>query len=165
MLYKKLFISIFAVLGIISFSLFAGYLLNAPYVSKAASGVVNYTSKIIVSIGGKSAEFNENGASKLGGLTASDIMAQSGGGLLVTWGQCGLPQTLGNICAPGQSAPLCPSGYTQAYAGFGPFMMGTYGGGATICNQSQSGLVGGGTACNIASGYTTPCNTCRVCVK
>ena len=80
MTYKKLFISIFAVLGIISFSLFGGYLLNAPYVSKAASGIVNYTSKIIVSIGGESAEFSENGASKLGGLTASDIMAQAGGG-------------------------------------------------------------------------------------
>lgn len=76
-------------------------------------------------------------SSRLQGLAAADILAQSGGGsgsILVTWGfkqnthsaykqsytycpnsQASVPQI-----SAGESAPACPSGWTEVYAGWGP---------------------------------------------
>ena len=101
---------------------------------------------------------------KLDDHHAADLMAQAGGGgVLVTWGQ-------GTYV--GGSAPSCPSGWTQVYAGYGPYWsLSSESGGPTgptavsqTCGTSQY-LVTGGYYMAYACGSGGMCNTCRVCVK
>ena len=119
-------------------------------------------------------------ADKVDDYHAADLMAQSGGGgVLTTWGAAsafGIPPA-------GTNAPGCPSGWTQAYAGYGPhwaakeYIFGgtgygfAYGYGAVsdTCGASVQYIGAGGStsevsACFISSGQYS-CNTCRVCVK
>ena len=58
-------------------------------------------------------------ADLLDGYNANDLLsaASAGSGAMFTaWGYCS-----DSICSAGEGAPACPAGWTEAYAGFGPF--------------------------------------------
>lgn len=111
---------------------------------------------------------------KLDNLNASDLLAQAGGGAgsagasFVTWG-------FGTLA--GQNAPACPSGWTEAYSGYGPFMAQMYVNSAQWGSVSMSEICSSSTAYAFASPYPNSMtsaqsaggggynSTCRVCVK
>jgi len=112
--------------------------------------------------------------------TKAYVDASSGGGdTLTTWGYY-----TGSSPSAGLNAPSCPSGYTQLYAGYGPFSQysaGTYAiamDTAIFCSGSTT-MFAGTVSTSAAVAYACPlvgsnppysygtyyCNTCRVCVK
>jgi hypothetical protein len=113
---------------------------------------------------------------KVDSYHAADLMAAGGGGggALITWGA--------GTGGAGVGAPACPSGWTEAYSGYGPyaFMYNkeyNYGGtgygygyaavstncGASVQLYSPSGAASWCACLNCYNGNA--CNTCRVCVK
>ncbi|OHB18295.1 MAG: hypothetical protein A2666_00430 [Parcubacteria group bacterium RIFCSPHIGHO2_01_FULL_47_10b] len=73
-------------------------------------------------------------ADLLDGYNANDLLsaASAGSGAMFTaWGYCS-----DSICSVGEGSPACPAGWTEAYAGFGPFVE------TTVYKQSPSTIPG-----------------------
>ena len=154
----------------------SNYYLN-PDGSSNLSGDLNVGNIVIKKDGSISTNLN---ADKVDDLNAADLLAQSGGGAtMVTWGgqqmgSCTSAEgcTTMNI-APGLNAPACPSGWTEAYAGYGPtFFPGStyYTAGNAVCVttwRSFAMYLGQPCypSCNQYGCTYIYCNTCRVCVK
>ena len=102
-----------------------------------------------------------------------DASSGGGGNMLITWESL---QCVSNY-SPGQGAPICPTGYTLAYAGYGPYIQAGNGtantpgivadncGNSTSEWQAYSGSVNGYYALMNNGPGCYYVNTCNVCVK
>lgn len=153
------------------------YYLNPSGESKVLGNLM-VGNTILKSDGSVSTNIN---ADKLDDLNAADILAQSGGGgSFMTWGtgiewfECGSWSLVSWLPAKGANAPACPAGWTEAYAGYGPYTYAISNANgnaiavAEICNQKDDPWNNYGLPCSSGTYMSQcfrKCGTCRVCVK
>ena len=136
---------------------------NAQIVSHSKGEIEN----LMDESGNLNADYALDAAILNGDLTAAGIrtlLAQSGGGggqILTTWGSVTYNGCGGTPPSAGVGAPVCPAGWTQVYAGYGPSITGN-----DVCINTISGATSPtayvGSQCPGTAAYT---NTCRVCIK
>jgi len=133
--------------------------------NKVGVGTTNPTEKLEVlgnikasnvTVKGDSSISPSLNSDKLDSYHAADLMAQSGGGggAITLWGQGSRGD--GTVIA-GTGAPNCPSGWTEAYTGYGPYFVVRD---AFLEQNSQPGGVPSSYASYYVYGYATSVESC-----